>query len=674
MATTGVLWGSGSPVTTQTAGSWTGATSATGANDSAFASWTSTGSGASATIRVEGHGAQSAIGATPASVDQVDVTVYGYVSNTSRIPTIAVQLTDSGTLIGSPQTMTATTTTTNSQTFTFTGVTWSNLANLGVRVSFTRAGVTQSATANVDAVGVNVTYAPAVPTPVTPTTRATTWNTLARVTNAGAVVEDFSGTPAIATSGSPVAVVSDYGNPTPSLKGTGSGDWWYFTDSRFQVIGDFDVTYDLNINPDGTPGRDIANFGFWLQINAGTIDNGFMLRAQTAANDGGWHVVSGGTHTQIAGSSFSGPRASGTSLWQLDGATWWRIRLVASGNVISVTISKLTGTPEADTTGSIDLTAYIDASHPTQGTFGQKADGAGTAIGHRWDNITLQGSATSTTWSVAERITTTRATTWNVAANTTSVTTSRATTWNTRATATTTRATTWVVRGSVATTRATTWNALARATATRSTTWTAAATASTARATTWVVRSAVTPTTRATTWSALAQVTTSRATTWNVASAATTTPVSTTRATTWAVLAQATAQRATTWATLATTTSIRATTWTAAARISTTRATTWTAREAITGTHSTTWATRATVAGSRSTTWAVCSTVTGTRATTWNTLATVAATRATHWSIAARDITVSAVLEASSRSAHLDAAARAAELDPSTRRAVLEAT
>ena len=160
MATTGVLYGSGTPVTTASNGSWATTTNATGAPDAARAVWTSSGSGANATIRVEGHGAQSAIGATPSSVDQVSVTVYAYVNNTARIPTIAVQLTDGGTLIGTPQTMTASTTTTFSQTFNFTGVTWAQLANLGVRVSYTRAANTQSATANVDAVGIDVTYTP----------------------------------------------------------------------------------------------------------------------------------------------------------------------------------------------------------------------------------------------------------------------------------------------------------------------------------------------------------------------------------------------------------------------------------------------------------------------------------------------------------------------------------
>ena len=160
MATTGVLYGSGTPVTTASNGSWATATNAVGAPDAARAVWTSSGSGANATIRVEGHGAQAAIGATPTSVDQVSVTVYGYVNNTARIPTIAVQLTAGGTLIGTPQTMTASTTTTFSQTFTFTGVTWAQLATLGVRVSYTRAANTQSATANVDAVGIDVTYTP----------------------------------------------------------------------------------------------------------------------------------------------------------------------------------------------------------------------------------------------------------------------------------------------------------------------------------------------------------------------------------------------------------------------------------------------------------------------------------------------------------------------------------
>lgn len=199
--TTGALYASGTPTTGQSNGSWATPTNATGAPNAARAVWTSTGSGATGWIIPAGYGAQAAIGSAPASVDQVSVTVYAYTSNTTRMASIAVQLTDNGTLFGSPQTMTKSTTTTFSQTFTFTGVTWAQLANLGVRVLYTRGAVTTSATGNVDAISIDVTYTPTSLTPVSITrdisyrvlgqvipTRAVSWNTKATISPATRVL------------------------------------------------------------------------------------------------------------------------------------------------------------------------------------------------------------------------------------------------------------------------------------------------------------------------------------------------------------------------------------------------------------------------------------------------------------------------------------------------------
>lgn len=162
MAATSTLWASGTPTTSGT--TWATTTNATGANNATFATWTSSTSGATGYINLSGYGAQTAIGSQPTSVDSVAVTVYHYENNTSRIPTVTVQLLNGTTLIGTAQAATVTTTTTNSQTFTFTGVTWAQLASLGVRVSATRAAVTQSAVFNVDAVRVVVNYTAAATT------------------------------------------------------------------------------------------------------------------------------------------------------------------------------------------------------------------------------------------------------------------------------------------------------------------------------------------------------------------------------------------------------------------------------------------------------------------------------------------------------------------------------
>jgi peptidoglycan hydrolase-like protein with peptidoglycan-binding domain len=164
VATTGVLWASGTPVETDSTGSapWFMPTNATGANNAADAIWGTSVTLATGTLLVEGYDAQTVIGAEPDSVDSLSVTVYGYVSNNSRMPTIAVQLADGGTLFGTPQAMTPSTSSSNSQTFVFTGVTWAQLADLGVHVSFTRNSFAAYTTGHVDAVSVDVSYTPTV--------------------------------------------------------------------------------------------------------------------------------------------------------------------------------------------------------------------------------------------------------------------------------------------------------------------------------------------------------------------------------------------------------------------------------------------------------------------------------------------------------------------------------
>lgn len=158
-SSTSDLWASGTPTTAQSNGSWSNPTNATGVNDALRAQWTSTGSGATGSIIPAEFGAQAAMGGSaPQSIESVDVTVYGYVTNTTRMASIAVQLADGGVVFGTAKTMTKSTSTTFSQTFNFTGVTWAQLANLGVRVLFTRGSVTTAANGLVDAVKIKVNY------------------------------------------------------------------------------------------------------------------------------------------------------------------------------------------------------------------------------------------------------------------------------------------------------------------------------------------------------------------------------------------------------------------------------------------------------------------------------------------------------------------------------------
>lgn len=202
MATTAALWASGTPSTTGT--TWANPANAAGANNAGFATYTTATSGAVGTISCAGYGAQTAIGTQPESVDSVDVTVYGYVANTSRWTSVTVQLLDGSTPIGSAQTMTKSTSSTNSQTFTFTGVTWAQLANLGVRVTSTKSGTTSSVS-YLDAAKIVITYSPVIAPAATASATA-----YAPTFTTGAVVV------------APVATANGTA-PTPTLTGAGPG-------------------------------------------------------------------------------------------------------------------------------------------------------------------------------------------------------------------------------------------------------------------------------------------------------------------------------------------------------------------------------------------------------------------------------------------------------------------
>lgn len=139
---------------------WATTTNATGTNNATVATYSTSTSGAVGFIILDTFGAQADLGSTiPASVDQVAVTVWGFVNTVARWTSMQVSLWDGTTQLGTTQTFTLTTTTTNSQTFNFTGVTWANLANLRVRVTGTKTG-TQAGVMSVDAARVVVTYTP----------------------------------------------------------------------------------------------------------------------------------------------------------------------------------------------------------------------------------------------------------------------------------------------------------------------------------------------------------------------------------------------------------------------------------------------------------------------------------------------------------------------------------
>ena len=136
---------------------------ATGTTPNTYATWTSTTSGATASIDVGGYDFSTVVAAVD-TLNSVTVRARQNVNNVTRIPTITFQPFDGATAIGSAQTITPSTTT-NEASATFP-VTLAQLrsANFKVRITFTRAAVTQSATANVDHLEVSADYTPLPPT------------------------------------------------------------------------------------------------------------------------------------------------------------------------------------------------------------------------------------------------------------------------------------------------------------------------------------------------------------------------------------------------------------------------------------------------------------------------------------------------------------------------------
>lgn len=110
--------------------------------------------GSSASVTTSGYGAQAAIGAPPSSIDSVAVTVHWYTSDTGG-QTVTAQLVSGGTPFGTAQTLTPSTDSGNSETVTFTGVTWAQLADLGVLWSVSTSA---SRTVRLDAQTVVVNY------------------------------------------------------------------------------------------------------------------------------------------------------------------------------------------------------------------------------------------------------------------------------------------------------------------------------------------------------------------------------------------------------------------------------------------------------------------------------------------------------------------------------------
>lgn len=145
-------------------GTWTSTANAQGSTTGTYAAWTDTTRRGASTLEGGGFGAFAAIPAG-SIINSISVSVKGYVTNTTNIPTITGALGNNGVAYGTASTLTPVTTTTNVWTWDVGSAqgalpTLADLQAGGMTldVTFTRANVTTSATANVDYFSITVNY------------------------------------------------------------------------------------------------------------------------------------------------------------------------------------------------------------------------------------------------------------------------------------------------------------------------------------------------------------------------------------------------------------------------------------------------------------------------------------------------------------------------------------
>jgi hypothetical protein len=142
------------------AGTWATLTSANGRATGTYATWTSSTSAASATIELAGFGLQAFV-PSAAVITRVRVSVDHGVQSTTNVPTSTGRVYSGTTALG-PGTVALTpgnnAIVNNSFDVTATLPTHAQLADLRIRLAYTRAAVTTAATVWVDRVGVEVNF------------------------------------------------------------------------------------------------------------------------------------------------------------------------------------------------------------------------------------------------------------------------------------------------------------------------------------------------------------------------------------------------------------------------------------------------------------------------------------------------------------------------------------
>jgi len=157
---------------------------------------------------------------------------------------------------------------------------------------------------------------------------------------------------------SAVSYDSSTGNPAGSIKSVGTSQ--NFQHKTFSL-----TNFILDVNfyiPTG--GRDIVNI-LVRGTNGLTTANGYMFRAQNIGGDGGWFLVSNGSHAKI-----------GSNMPEVTADVWHTMTLKING-------SSLSGQVDGGTVYSV-----TDSTYSSAGTIGQKHDGANTT--HWIDNFRIR--------------------------------------------------------------------------------------------------------------------------------------------------------------------------------------------------------------------------------------------------------------------------------------------
>ena len=175
------------------------------------------------------------------------------------------------------------------------------------------------------------------------------------------------------TSQGDFGITGPSGTPPGCLMTGGNADFWIFNTPQWRVINGQLFTAEIDLFISDGP-RIIYNFGFWLSGSADGSASGWAFRLQTSGTDGGFFKVN------RADSGLEGS-VIGTSMAAITAGRWYHVKLANSGTggqTVSVTVTD-TAAGSTFFTGTEDFSTLTDPTHPTSGTFGQVADGAGGA-------------------------------------------------------------------------------------------------------------------------------------------------------------------------------------------------------------------------------------------------------------------------------------------------------